>query len=534
MKRTITLLGICASLFWANQAKSQCEQPSALHSLDINNVDAMIYNGGNIWSSSLQAKYEVPAGSGINAFYSSGLWIGGLDSGGQVHFAASRFSQFNITDYFSGPLDEQGMTDSTNCQLWDYLFKVDKSDIDAFLAGGSPTQSILRWPGSGNPHSYSPVPIGDYAPFEDVNGDGTYDPYDGDYPKIKGDQAIWWIFNDAGNVHTETGADPVGIQVAVMAYAYATNNDVNNATFYEYTITKKSDVNLSDAYVGIFTDFDLGNAQDDYIGFDKSRHLSFVYNGDNFDEDSGGSLGYHADPPKAGIQFVQPPLLNNVEQNLNAHVSFNNGVGTRDDPSTAAHYYLFSKGYWKDGTPITLGGVGYGGTVPSPIMYDISDTVNNWTECSAGNTPGDRRSISTYGPFDYNDNDVIQFTFAAIWSRSNLPYVCDNYDDITSAADVVQAHYDSTKAIYNTIAENDVVVGKVYPVPATDELTIEFKNTLTGPKEITLYDPTGRQVYTGKTTSLLHTIPLHHLSAGMYILHAKQENQLTRTPIIIK
>ena len=36
------------------------------------------------------------------------------------------------------------------------------------------------------------------APFVDQKGDGIYDPTEGDYPDIEGDQAIWWVMNDVG------------------------------------------------------------------------------------------------------------------------------------------------------------------------------------------------------------------------------------------------------------------------------------------------------------------------------------------------
>ena len=39
----------------------------------------------------------------------------------------------------------------------------------------------------------------DLAPFVDVDNDGNYNPLNGDYPKIKGNQSIWWVMNDNGN-----------------------------------------------------------------------------------------------------------------------------------------------------------------------------------------------------------------------------------------------------------------------------------------------------------------------------------------------
>jgi hypothetical protein len=47
-----------------------------------------------------------------------------------------------------------------------------------------------------------------------MNGDGHYNCLQGDYPLIKGDQIIWWVFNDNYNKHTETGSlHNMGIEV---------------------------------------------------------------------------------------------------------------------------------------------------------------------------------------------------------------------------------------------------------------------------------------------------------------------------------
>jgi hypothetical protein len=28
-----------------------------------------------------------------------------------------------------------------------------------------------------------------------------------------GDQNIWWVFNDKGNIHTESGGQPIGMEI---------------------------------------------------------------------------------------------------------------------------------------------------------------------------------------------------------------------------------------------------------------------------------------------------------------------------------
>lgn len=58
------------------------------------------------------------------------------------------------------------------------------------------------------------------ADFVDINSDGIYNPSSGDYPCIKGDQAVFMIFNDDRNVHGETGGQKMRFEFHAMLYAY--------------------------------------------------------------------------------------------------------------------------------------------------------------------------------------------------------------------------------------------------------------------------------------------------------------------------
>jgi hypothetical protein len=44
---------------------------------------------------------------------------------------------------------------------------------------------------------------------------------------LKGDQTIWWVFNDKGNVHTETGGESIGLEIRAQAFAFL-NNAMNS------------------------------------------------------------------------------------------------------------------------------------------------------------------------------------------------------------------------------------------------------------------------------------------------------------------
>lgn len=245
-----------------------CSPSTSQSFLDTNNVRALVLGGGDMWLDPTAALrgYEVPKGSGHHALLVGSIWLGGIDAGGNIHIAAQTYRQTG-NDYWPGPIDTNGTTKSADCDLYDRHWKVSKTQIQAHIANpANPPLAITEWPAKGNTIG-SQVINRNMAPFVDINNNGIYEPLNGDYPKINGDQAIWWICNDVGNLHTETGARALDVEVQVMAYSFATNDVLNNTTFYDYNITNKSDTLYHNFYIGLWCDDDLGGYGDDYIGF---------------------------------------------------------------------------------------------------------------------------------------------------------------------------------------------------------------------------------------------------------------------------
>src|SRR5207244_3203537 len=121
---------------------------------------------------------------------------------------------------------------------------------------------VKSWPGNGNPGLNEDLVL---APFYDRAGDGIYDYDDGDYPKynldnfydpcdkslLLGDQTIWWVFNDVGNIHNETGSTyRVGVEIQAQAFGFNTGDEINNMTFYRYKIINRATTNLNNTYFG--------------------------------------------------------------------------------------------------------------------------------------------------------------------------------------------------------------------------------------------------------------------------------------------
>ena len=301
-----------------NKIAAACSPSTSQTNLDVNNVRATILGGGDMWWDLNNAQYEIPKGGLKNSLFAGALWIGGVDDGGQLKAAAQTYRQGG-DDFWPGPLDitTASITDE-ECLAYNKHFKLDRSQVDEFIVryvdAQDPTyeipDEILEWPAHGGPGQEPYL-----APFHDANGDGFYNPYDGDYPdynmngnydnaKLFGDQTLWWIFNDKGNIHTETEAEPIGLEIHAQAFAFVAENEVNDMTFYNYKIINRGTQPLNDTYFGQWVDPDLGWYLDDYVGCDVGLGLGFCYNGDAEDE---GAAGYGFNPPAIGVDFFQGP-----------------------------------------------------------------------------------------------------------------------------------------------------------------------------------------------------------------------------------
>lgn len=329
-----------------------CSAGAGYQFLDINNVRARINTGGDMWwdlGGGVGAQYYIPANTTKTSLFAGALWIGGTDVNDQLKMAAHRYRQVGI-DYWPGPLtnDKTASITPDVCNEYDKFFPMTRAEVDLFLAWFNSTDRENEFPGYSVPKSIEEWPAhGDItkkqslylAPFKDVDGDGYYDPNMGDYPYydipnelchtntptreteigeikgglladqvLKGDKTFWWVFNDKGNAHTETGGAAIGLELRAQAFGFTTNDEINNMTFYSYEIINRSTFTLYQTYFCPWNDIDLGFAYDDYIGCDVERGLGYGYNGKSVDG-TGQAWAYGDQPPALGIDFFQGPYL---------------------------------------------------------------------------------------------------------------------------------------------------------------------------------------------------------------------------------
>lgn len=533
---------------------ASCSPPRTTTYMEANNVRAMIHTAGNLWQVPGQdrSQYEIPKNSGIMAVFTSALWLGGTDVNGQLKLAALRYRQGQ--DYWTGPLAMNSATTLAEiCEKYDKHYISRQDEIREFNAwyeaglndeiNGTSTQNDLfpaykipdivkEWPAHGD------VTAGqDYylAPFYDRNNDGNYNWEEGDYPwydfkkekeckvdrrvSLYGDQNFWWIMNDKGNIHTETGADPIGMEIRAQAFVFSTNDEINNMTFYNYELINRGTQTLYDTYFGVFVDGALGDPFDDYVGCDVNRGLGYVYNGDAFDGDNLGFKGYGETPPALGVDFFEGPFQDNDGLDNAFGIGNNealNGIGYGDgvidnerfgmrrflyyvntgssanvnqtDPIKATDYYNYLRGRWKDGTPFYYGGSGYFAdpnsdqTTPCEFLFPgDTDPLGwgtggipqpLWTEETAGNEPYDRRFLQSAGPFILKPGAVNNITTGVVWARALGGGPFESVKELQTADDKAQALFENCFKILD--APNA-------PELAAQELSNEVILTLNNP-----------------------------------------------------
>jgi hypothetical protein len=394
----------------------------AQDTFDINGVNTKVGPAAFMWDLS-NAKFEVPKGSGKHSVFAHEYWIGGIDDGGQLRVAAQTYRQSGLSDFWTGPVSDSIYHNDIDMAGWDRVWKIDKTEIDNHIVNYSNgtyvmPEAIENWPAHGDvSKGQSP----NLAPFVDVDNDGNYIPLNGDYPEIKGDQAIYIIRNDVGDIHTHFDGEKMGIEQHIMFYGYRCDNhpELNNTLFVSMKIYNGGIHNLHDVYVGTYTDVDLGFWIDDYVGCNVPLNLGYVYNGDNDDE---GPNGYGFNPPAQGIVY-----LNNEMSKFVYYWSDNTIMG---NPGTDIDIYNFLQGRWKNGQSMMYGGNSMGqgpGAINDSCSYFFPGTTDpafpgqDWSETTAGNIPADRRFMQSHGPISLNSDEsfTLDYAFVFAWDSTN-------------------------------------------------------------------------------------------------------------------
>ena len=431
--------------------------------LNVNNISAQYLTNGQLFSnpSTGNGGYFIDQRKTIHA---SSLWFGGKDANDSLHLSALRYANVgsgNLNNYatditpgtgqslqpsigdscsffefYPGPI---GNCDSASLNNYNRFWKVTQSEIDAYIdwyqcgitPGCTPDpnyvipEAILSWPGNG----YIPCGHNEFiAPFNDLDLDGLYEPQEGETPCIKGDMALFHIYNDKGP-HYHTGGTSLDIIVRAMHYGYSdsTNPALHNTIFSDYAILNNSQNTYTDFYVSNWADMDIGCYGNDYVGSDPTRGLYYTYNGTSVDNGCSQGFGFGDFPPAQGICVLRGlkkendsqdnPLTNDVNLAIAQDGIPYDGLGcgygdgivdnervglanmmymdytlnnvAMSDPQIASEYYDLMQNKWRDGSNLVYGGIGHQNNAPVPLQNTSfslpgNNDPLNWGTASQG------------------------------------------------------------------------------------------------------------------------------------------------------
>lgn len=551
MKKSLLIISLVASSVLSAQTWTNA-------TLDINQVRTVINSNGDLFWNYNYNVYEVPANSGRQTIFAGATWIGGIDSLNTLHVAAQTYRQSG-NDFYPGPvMNTSSYSPATDAQ-WNQVWKINKTTIDSFvmnyqnpIPGYVIPAVILNWPGNGDTQAGQAAQL---APYVDIDQDGVYNPAAGDYPCIKGDQALFVIYNDDRNTHTETGGTKFTFEEHAMLYAYhAPGTWLDSAVFINYQLYNRSSVSYNSVYWGQWTDFDLGDPSDDFVGCDVDRNLAYVYNGDANDGSSAtpGPNSYGANPPAQGLVYLRGPeatALDGIDNDrdgttdeadevwlMNHFLYYNNDFTIMGNPVLPMDYYNYLSGNWLDTTHVTYGGTGYGGVLPCEYMFPSNSDPTGWgtnftpqapwDEMNSNNSPGDRRGIASSGPFYIGAGKNMCIDMAYVYGRGNAGPL-SSVSSMQHAADSARAFYlqnNPCSCDVSTvgISETPRTTIGIYPNPASESINVICGDNATG-AVVEVLDVNGQVV---KTSTVLSgnsvVISTNDLAAGVYFVRVNK------------
>lgn len=505
----------------------------AYSEIDFNNIKAGFWNEGTFfWDKASNPRFEVPKNSNKHANFASGLWISGIDDGGMLIAAAQTYCQTG-TDYQFGPIATNRAANNY-IQRYNKVWKINSSDINYHIQNYNnpnyiiPNQ-ILTWPGNGIVSNGEPAQL---APYFDSNSNNIYDPINGDYPLIKGEQALFYIFND-NKVHTETGSPvPFKFDFYVMAYVFTPiNQALNNTVFIDVKIVNKSARTYSNLKLGMWDDPDLGSYLDDFIGCDVGRNLSFVYNSVDIDAPNGENT-YGANPPSMGVQFLSHKMDNMMY--------FINNSTNQGNPSNSNQIDRYLSAKWRDGVQLTYGGNGYAGSNTCNYAFPWNTDTNNPQTWMQTGTANDLRFLPSTNLGELSPNQSICFTMAYTVSFGDSGAISSVYK-LKQDADFIKEFYSQNELNYcsqttsplNLNNKNVKNYWEIFPNPNNGKFQIMFSDGYELLSLVEIFSIDGKKILENKINSNQQSFVIEY--PGIYIVKTTdKDNFIQLKKLVVK
>jgi len=287
MKKTVTILFGVATLLFAEANQNQVMDNSTIESakyFDINRIRSSIQNNG-VFARNPETGHSGLYYDNMPIIYVSGLWMAALvDS--QVRASAADYS----TDFVGSRIDEAGNPIGKE----DSTFRVYK---------------ISQGDDASNSWDYAEWPVHLGAPA-DKSGN----------PLLIGDQTLWCSFTDAYLENRKYNpCPPLKAEIHLTVWGL---DSIPDAVFLRWQFFNKGLIAWRNAYIGLFIDPDIADANRNLVGSDSSLAMVYAFEHDLYQlADSTFASGYVMlespvikSPGDTAITFVGPlPDFKNSE-----------------------------------------------------------------------------------------------------------------------------------------------------------------------------------------------------------------------------
>ncbi len=467
-------------------------------------------------------------GSYPNAFPVGVVYTEGINWGGLVHDADSQLVRVNGNSYLSGcsPISRLYRVRS------DY-YKADLTrDAENFFI--EPRKDVttedLAILKSQYEKDWDEWPADKGAPYYDADKDGSYNP-DIDIPGVPGAlQTIWINYNDDSS-RSLYGSDPIGVEVQETWWAYGLDGRIGNIIYkkvdiiYTGTSVTPPGSRIDSMYICQFTDTDLGNPVDDFIGTDTLLNLGYTYNSSDQDLQYGK---YGIIPPAVGNTFIQGVSKYTGDSSDSAVFNFkwvkgrkyfnpkpltvsvlHRTAGCFGDPALsytgALEFYNLMSGYKPDPPyPSRRTGCDFYGYGTYMLPGDPVTGTGDIDGVRDG--PGDRRYWLMNGPFNMKLGDTSEVVIALVGGmgedhlasvtalRQNTAGAIEYFNLVAEQMTSGGIEISSSGRPNPDLSPADYAMYQNYPNPFNSFTTIKYELPDPAYVNLTIYDALGREV----------------------------------------
>ena len=459
-----------------------------------NNVELRVNANGTLGIDleTLSSRSNIP-GSDFNYLKQAGIWIVAEDYDGNYYTSVQHVKGKDSFDFWPGPADTlTGQTDPPD--KWNKVWKITRADVEDhksnYLSTGyTPSKKLLEWPAQGK-NGFNEV----LAPYIDVNNNKVYDPQNGDYPYLRGDEMVYCIFNDLAEEHNASLGQEIGVEVYLTAFTSSKASwEAKRTIFLDYYIVPRTSKEYISITVGFFLEGDLGSNR----SVINRTELS-----------TPGEIIQYKDSKLDKFLGVSAVFLN---ESLDGSMAFDNEK--ENWPMKYQDYANYMQSKWPDNSPLTAGNDGKNGT--KEVKHIFSDIFANWND---KNVKTSRKSIlgySNYGQF--KPGDVLKF---------NVGLAVDSILEFGFGM--------MTRDLYREISSTGLVnvinSAKLYPNPSNGIINLESDYII---KNVIIKDLHGKIVISDETiNSQKHRCNIS-LAPGVYIVTLLTDQGISTKKLII-